>query len=107
MQIRKELWLRPHGESGDQYWMLHSPFILKSNEKKEVLETIKSMCLPSNYVGPIHKQIQDGQLWYLKSHNFHTLIQQVSYLEHFVILCPMYGNELGFLIHCVDGSVYH
>jgi hypothetical protein len=74
MKIRKELWLRPQGESVDQYWMPYAPLTLKPSEKKEVLDIIQSLRLPFNYAGPIHKRIQDGRLWYLKSHDFHTLM---------------------------------
>jgi hypothetical protein len=77
MKIRKELWLRPCGD-GQNYWMPHALYTLKKDEKKEVLENIQHLRLPSNYAGPIHKRVQDGRLWYLKSHDFHILMQQVS-----------------------------
>jgi hypothetical protein len=76
VKIRKELWLRPHGDGQDCYWMPHAPYTLKKDEKKEVLE----LRLPSNYAGPIHKRVQDGRLRYLKSHDVHILMQQVSKL---------------------------
>jgi hypothetical protein len=78
MKIRRELWLHPYNDRLDQYWMPHAPFTLKSHEKKEVLNTLSTLRLPSNYAGPIYRQVQDGRLRYLKSYEFHILLQQVS-----------------------------
>jgi hypothetical protein len=80
MKIRKELWLRPRGDGQDRYWMPHAPYMLKKEEEKKVLENIQQLRLPSNYAGPIHKRVQDGRLRYLKSHDVHILMQQVSKL---------------------------
>jgi hypothetical protein len=97
MQIKRELWLRCRGDSSDQFWMPHAPFKLKSHEKKEVLDTILSIQLPSNYAGPIHKRIQDGRLRYLKSHDFHILLQQVSIVEKITLIFTWVGMRVVLL----------
>jgi hypothetical protein len=38
------------------------------------------MKTPSNYCGNIAKFLADGKLHYMKSHDFHVLLQQVSTL---------------------------
>jgi hypothetical protein len=43
-----------------------------------VLDIIKSPKTPLHYVGAIAKAVEDGKLRYMKSHDFHVLMHQVS-----------------------------
>jgi len=42
-----------------------------------VMEIIRSLKTPTNYVAAIHKCLEEGKLRYMKSHDFHVLMQQV------------------------------
>jgi hypothetical protein len=62
------------------------PNTLTSTEKTSMLEIIKILRTPSNYVGAIQKCLADGKLRYMKSHDFHVLLHQVLYKLWFCIL---------------------
>ena len=79
LNIRPEIWLQPPRRQGDQYYMPHAPYILKPVERGEVVAIVSSIRTPTNYVGAIHKRLQDGKLQYMKSHDYHVLMQQVRY----------------------------
>jgi hypothetical protein len=57
--------------------MLDAPYILKPMEKTTIMEIIKNLQTLVNYVGAIQKCLEDGKLWYMKSHDFHVLVHQV------------------------------
>jgi len=75
--IRPHLWLQPHGITGDRFWLPDSPYILSNADKKEFLETLRSVRTPSQYVSALYTKINDGKLLGLKSHNYHVLLQQI------------------------------
>jgi hypothetical protein len=78
--IREELWLeRPH-TTKEAFHVPNAPYVLSTSERKKVIEVIQNMKTPSNYYGNIAKCLADGKLRYMKSHNFHVLLQQVSTL---------------------------
>ena len=77
LNIRQEIWLQPPQRQGDEYYMLHAPYILKPNERREFVHIVSSIRTPTNYVRAIHKRLQDGKLQYMKSHDYHVLMQQV------------------------------
>jgi hypothetical protein len=58
--IKRGLWLRP------------------SNNRKEVFNKPKAPYI-LNYVGAIHKCVEEGKLRYMKSHDFHVLMQEVRF----------------------------
>jgi hypothetical protein len=79
LNIRPEIWLQPPRRQGDQYYMPHAPYILKPMERSKFVSIVSSIRTPTNYVGAIHKRLQDGKLQYMKSHDYHVLMQQVRY----------------------------
>jgi hypothetical protein len=76
-EIRRELWLRPAENSRDSFHVPNAPYILKGSEKTRVMDIIRNLKTPSNYVGAIHKCLEDGKLRYMKSHDYHVLMHQV------------------------------
>ena len=58
--------------------MLHAPYVLKGNECKELVAIVSNIRTPENYVGSIHKRLLDGKLQYMKTHDYHVLMQQAS-----------------------------
>ena len=75
--IRQELWLQPPRRQNDEYYMPHAPFIMTAPERKEFVGIVSSIWTPTNYVGSIHKRLVDGKLQYMKTHDYHVLMQQV------------------------------
>jgi len=92
MSIRQELWVAPSQNVRDEFHIPRAPYILNANEKTTVMEILKKLKTPTNYVGAIHKCLEEGKLRYLKLHDFHVLRHQV------LVLC--YGN-LYFLFHWI------
>ena len=58
--------------------VLHAaaPYILRPEEKREFVHIVSNIRTPTNYVGAIHKRLQDGKLQYMKTHDYHVLMQQ-------------------------------
>jgi hypothetical protein len=110
--IRQELWLRPPQNRRDIFHMPPAPYILKSNGKVTMMDIVKKLRIPSNYVGAIHKCLADGRLRYMKSHNFHVLMHQVriigilfNYPVHLLYTQMMYIlAQYGCLVP--EGSVH-
>jgi hypothetical protein len=78
LRIRGDLWLEPPRNNRDVFHVLDAPYVLKPVERKKVIDIIRSIKTPSNYCGNIAKCMADGKLRYMKSHDFHVLLQQVS-----------------------------
>jgi hypothetical protein len=78
LNIRPEFWLRPIQQHPGEFIMSHALYTLTAQEKRKFIATIKELRTPKGYVGSLHRRISDGRLWYLKSRDFHVLIQQVS-----------------------------
>jgi len=75
--IRQNLWLQPPQNVRDSFHLPRAPYILNGIERTKVMEIIKALKTPTNYVGAIHKCIEEGKLRYLKLHEFHVLMHQV------------------------------
>lgn len=75
--IWEEIWLQPPRRRQDEYYMPDAPFVLKPHERKEFVEIISNIRTPLNYVGSIHKRLEDGKLQYMKTHDYHVLMHQV------------------------------
>ena len=84
--IWRQFWLWPPHSKRKLFHMPGVLYTLTSIEKAFVLEIIKNLRTPLNYVGAIHKCLADGKLRYIKSHDFHVLIHQVLYKLWFYIL---------------------
>jgi hypothetical protein len=79
--IRRELWLAPSQNGRDLYHVPRASYILTAIERTIVLDIIKNLKTPSNYMGTIAKCIEDRKLRYMKSHDFHVLMHQVILLS--------------------------
>jgi hypothetical protein len=77
--IREELWLWPSRNRRDVFHMPPAPYILKPSEKVRMMDIIRTVRTPSNYIGAIHKCLEEGKLHYMKCHDFHVLMHQVTY----------------------------
>lgn len=80
MGIRPELWLRLREGTEDEYAMPHATYVMKNEEKRAFLEFMKSVRTPTDYSSAIHSRVEDGRMRFLKSHDYHVLMQQVSIL---------------------------
>jgi len=76
--IREELWLQETAHANADYYMPHAPYVLSPSERKEFVGIISSIQTPTNYVGSIHKCLMDEKLQYMKTHDYHVLMQQVQ-----------------------------
>jgi hypothetical protein len=77
LNIREELWLQPPRRHGDEFYMPRAPYILKPEERKQFVQIVSNIRTPTKYVGAIHKRLVDGKLQYMKTHDYHVLMQQV------------------------------
>jgi len=75
--IREELWLQETARVNADYYMPHAPYVLSPSKRKEFVGIISNIRTPTNYVGAIHKRLMDGKLQYMKTHDYHVLMQQV------------------------------
>jgi hypothetical protein len=79
--IREETWLQAPRRRNDDFYMPHAPYILSAEERAEFIAIVSNIRTPTNYVGAIHKRFKDGKLQYMKTHDYHVLMQQVSHIE--------------------------
>jgi len=77
MGIRQELWLQEMARANADYYMPHASYVLSATERKEFVGIISNIRTPTNYVGFIHKRLTHGKLQYMKTHDYHVLMQQV------------------------------
>lgn len=77
MGVRPDLWLRRTHATHGRLFMPHAPYVLTPRAKTDMLAVIASTKVPTNYSGAIYKRVSDGRLRFLKSHDFHILMQQV------------------------------
>ena len=76
--IREEIWLQPPRRQQDGYYMPHAPYVFRPNERAEFVGIVSNIRTPTNYVGSIHKRLVDEKLQYMKTHDYHVLMQQAS-----------------------------
>jgi hypothetical protein len=76
--IRSDLWLEPVRNDRELFTIPPAPYILTPIEWMKVLDIIKNVKTTSHYVGAIAKGVAEGKLRYMKSHDFHVLMHQVS-----------------------------
>ena len=58
--------------------MPHAPYVFRENERTEFVGIVSNIRTPTNYVGGIHKRLVDGKVQYMKTHDYHVLMQQAS-----------------------------
>lgn len=76
--IREEIWLQDPRRRQDDYYMPHAAYVMTAEERSEFMDIVSNIRTPTNYVGAIHKRFRDGKLQYMKTHDYHILMQQVS-----------------------------
>jgi hypothetical protein len=86
MGVRSNLWLRQTDGTDGRLFMPHAPYVLLPQAKNDMLAVIGSTKVPQNYAGAIHKRVSEGRLRFLKSHDFHILMQQVSEFQFYVAI---------------------
>lgn len=77
--IREETWLQEPRCRQDDYHMPHAPYVMTTQEHNEFVHIVSNIRTPTNYVGAIHKRLKDGKLQYMKTHDYHIFMQQVSH----------------------------
>jgi hypothetical protein len=92
--IRRHLWLRPSQRRADVFHKPEAPYVLKAHERTTVVDIIRELKTPSNYVGTIHKCLEEGKLRYMKSHDFHVLMKEVC-----ILLISSFGSRAKVLLH--------
>jgi hypothetical protein len=98
LRIRNELWLGPAQNERDAYSLPSALYILTSTERMAVLDIIKNLKTPSHYVGALAKCIEEGKLQYMKSHDFHVLMQQVSVHSCRMKILFLDGAQLRYIL---------
>jgi hypothetical protein len=78
LRIGRELWLTAVENEKETYHLPRVPYILTGTERTTVLDIIKELKTPSDYVGTIARCVEEEKLRYMKSHDFHVLMHQVS-----------------------------
>ena len=85
--IHEEIWLQPPRRRQDEYYMPQAPFVFNPNEREDFVSIVSKIQTPSGYVGSIHKRLEDGKLHYMKTHDYHVLMQHVSGHPTFNLNC--------------------
>ena len=77
-QVMEELHLQRQDDS-DNYLMPTAPYVLRPDEKRKVLETIKNVQVPSGHCANFKKlvNLEKGKLQFLKSHDWHVLLEEI------------------------------
>jgi hypothetical protein len=88
--IREELWLRPPENNRESFHMPSAPYILRGAQRTRVMDIIRNLKTPSNYVGAIHKCLEEGKLRCIKSHDYHVLMHQVHYVSNCLLYFYIY-----------------
>jgi len=74
MRIRSELWLSFAESNREEIYVLVVPYYLNVNKRTSVMQIIKKLKTPSNYVGVMYKCLEEEKLQYIKSHDFYVLM---------------------------------
>jgi hypothetical protein len=77
MGICEELRLRPCLNNPGHFTKPHPTYVLTPTEKQKFLDIIGGLYTPTEYATSIHSHVSDGRLRFMKSHNYHILMQQV------------------------------
>jgi hypothetical protein len=77
MGIREELWLQPAVDNPGYLKKPHPTYVLTPGKREKFLEIIRKLRTPTEYAGNVHSHVSDGKLRFMKSHDYHVLMQQV------------------------------
>jgi hypothetical protein len=61
--------------------MPHVPYVFKAIGRTEIVGIVSNICTPTYYVGSIHKRLADGKLQYMKTHDYHVLMQEARFFK--------------------------
>ena len=81
MDIREELWLRPSLNNPGHYMKPHPTYVLTPSEWQQVMDVISNLRFPTDYAGNMQSHVCEGRLRFMKSHDFHIMLQQISSSE--------------------------
>ena len=76
--MMEDLHLVRQGDT-DNFLMPHAPYVLRPEDKRRVLETIKKVHVPSGHCANFAKlvNLEKGKLQFMKSHDWHVLIEEI------------------------------
>jgi hypothetical protein len=77
MGIREKLWLHPCPDNLGHFTKPHPIYVMTLTKRQEFLHCIEGLRAPIEYAASIHTHVADGCLRFLKSHDYHILMQQV------------------------------
>ena len=68
-----------HDADTDTLVKPHAPYVLRNEEKKRVLQTIKSVQTPSGHCANFDKlvNLEKGKFQFMKSHDWHVLLEEI------------------------------
>lgn len=75
--IRPHLHIQTTGPNRDRFFMPDASYVLSATDRAKVLQVLKNLRTPTNYVAALHTKISKGKLSGLKSHDYHILMQQI------------------------------
>jgi hypothetical protein len=75
LDIWKELWLQEAQRRGGSFFIPEPTYTLSTTEKAKFISVLENPKIPTNYVSALYKKVADGKLRYMKSHDFHVLMQ--------------------------------
>jgi len=75
--IRLHLHLQPLEPNQERLYILDASYGLSTKDKTKVLQVLKSLRIPSNYMLVLYKKIIKGKFNRLKLHDFHMPLQQI------------------------------
>jgi hypothetical protein len=79
LKIRRDLWLCPPQNRRADFHILGAPYSLNGAEKVNIMDIIRNLKTPTGYVGAIQKCLAEGKLSYMKLHDYHIMMHQVSH----------------------------
>ena len=91
--IRRELWLRPRANR-QAFMKPHAPYVFTEAEKKVFLEEVCAICTPTGYGSAFGKHLKKSKFMGLKSHDYHSLIQQIIPVVSRTLLQPLQRTAL-------------
>jgi len=66
-------------DDSESYLMPHAPYVLRPEEKRRVLQTIRSVQIPFGHCANFSKlvNLDKGKMQFMKSHDWHVLLEEV------------------------------
>lgn len=74
--VRPELWLGPRLD-GRTYIKPQAPYAFTPMEKRQFMDLLGSISVPTGYSAELSKHIMQGKLGHMKSHDHHVVLQDI------------------------------